>query len=226
MHAEYDSSPRTIEDLCERLEALCEGFVEAHAAEIDHDPDAFPCCVKCGEMECIAAPRWPSRNAPLTESQRAALQATLHHGHPTSAAEREALEGILVAHGEQRGGAPERRPGAQYFKNPLWPGRELQATANLCATRTIASRNPRAPYAAVRCRCAEQLCRTKRGNGLEIAVFQCAQERRRGKDCSVGISYDSDDNLHAFVVYADGTVKDPRESLIAKQACGCGGEHK
>jgi hypothetical protein len=45
-----------VEELCGDIERLTEGLVECHVSDIRANPDAFPCCVKCGELVCKYTP--------------------------------------------------------------------------------------------------------------------------------------------------------------------------
>ena len=35
------------------LEAICEGFTRANVAQMQADPDAFPCCLSCGDIQYV-----------------------------------------------------------------------------------------------------------------------------------------------------------------------------
>lgn len=182
MHLELDLAPKTLDEQCDLLEGACELAVQAHVSEIDAAPEkTIPCCVKCGELRFLPRPHMQGvRNAPLTDAQRAALEHTVAHGHPTPT-ELSQIDGVLAAH-------------------PM--GLRIQGVA--------------------------ELMRRKLGSTVDIAVFQCAQERRRGKDCFVAIDFDDvTGNLHAYVKYKDGAIKNPQDDTVpGEHACGCGGKHE
>ncbi len=78
----------------------------------------------------------------------------------------------------------------------------------------------------LRIQSARQLAQSKKGNAVELAVYQCATERFRGKDCYVAIDYDEQGNVHAYVRYPeDGDMKNPQEMVVSNTACSCGGSH-
>lgn len=181
MQIQIDLRPKSIDEQCDMLEEICEAAVQSHVSEIDDAPeDTFPCCVKCGKLQFQAVPYLPgvksTRNAPLTSGQRKALEHTLDHGHPTSAAERGELAGILRAHSM-----------------------------------------------GLRIRNVAELSRKKVGTAVDLAVFQCAQDRIHGKTCSVVFDYDEDTgDLHPYVKYADGTIKNPQDDTVpGGPSCGC-----
>ena len=233
MHVSYDTNPTSREQLCGVLEALAEGFVEAMVAEIDADPDGFACCVKCSGFSLEHDPRWPARNAPLTDAQRDALRSTLEHGHPTSHDERQALGTILTDHHVRNPPRPNRH-GRHYFATaPFWPGQELghpggEEVVEAVVTATESVRNPtplQRPLQSLRARCAAALRQRGRGSSLDLAVFQAAQERRREKECWIAILIDGQENIVPALVYPDGTIKDPREAAASSEPCGCGNSH-
>lgn len=191
MHVDYDTNPGSTKEMCEVLESLCEGFVQAHVAEIGKDPDAFPCCVKCGKFVCVADGSFFPGATGLSTPKNV-----------------------------------HKQPGRNYFRNHQgWPGSEIAAT--------VAQRNhqgwPGSEIAAtvanptkVQCQNPSGLNEKGSGTPVDLAVFQCAQERRRGKDCSVEIFADAHRRLHAVVAYSDGTIKDPRDDAVSQADCGCG----
>jgi hypothetical protein len=72
---------------------------------------------------------------------------------------------------------------------------------------------------------ATELAKTKNANAIELAVYQCATERFRDKDCYVAIDYDEGGNVHAYVRYPDGEMKNPQDMVASNEACSCGGHH-
>ena len=44
------------------LEALCEGYVRANVAQMSIDPDAFPCCLSCGDIGYVEPENCKIRN--------------------------------------------------------------------------------------------------------------------------------------------------------------------
>lgn len=180
MHIEFDAQPEDIDEQCELLEQVAEQVVRAHLRKITAAPDdTYPCCVRCAKLQFQAVPHMAGvRNAPLTDEQRAALETTVQHGHPTSQKDRDALEGILDAHGF-----------------------------------------------GLRLRGVDEIVRRRKGTAIDLATFQCAQERKRGKDCFVAVDFDEGDgNIHAYVKYPDGTMKNPQDDTVPGE-CGCGGKH-
>jgi hypothetical protein len=80
--------------------------------------------------------------------------------------------------------------------------------------------------AALRIQSAQEITRSKQGNAVELAVYQCATERFRGKDCYVAIDYDDSGNAHAYVRYPDtGEMKNPQDMVVSNKECSCGGLH-
>jgi hypothetical protein len=159
LHWQHNRRPVTTEEMCDDLERLTEGLVACHVADIEADPDAYPCCVKCGDLQCNPAPGFAAPSP---------------------------------SHGDDAEAAPDVDDG---------PG-HVRAVG-------LVMKN------------AQQLVTSKEGNALELAAFQCAQEVRRGRDCRVGIAYDTDDRLRAFVVYADGTTKEPALQAVSRNPCAC-----
>jgi hypothetical protein len=77
-----------------------------------------------------------------------------------------------------------------------------------------------------RIQCVSELARRKLGTSLDLAVFQCAQERRRDKQCLVALDWDEETgNIHAYVKYADGELKNPQDDTVPGGDCGCGNHH-
>ncbi len=189
MHVDYDTNPEDIQDACAVLECLCEGFVRAHSLEISKDPEAFPCCVKCGEFTCCKDGAF--------------------YPDPT---------GLSTPKNNPKQG------GRNYFRNHQgWPGSEIAATARnhvgWPGTEMSVTPNP----ATVKCQNPATLAETRKGSPVDLAVFQCAQERRRGHDCYVRIWPDHQGRLHAVVYYPrDDKVKDPRDDAVSMNPCACG----
>ena len=72
---------------------------------------------------------------------------------------------------------------------------------------------------------AGELAASKQANAVELAVYQCATERFRDKECYVAIDYDEGGNVHAYVRYPDGEMKDPQAMVAGNTECACGGSH-
>lgn len=51
MHVDLNLSDLGHDHACDLLEAVCEGMVLANMLEIGADHEAFPCCIKCGELK-------------------------------------------------------------------------------------------------------------------------------------------------------------------------------
>lgn len=51
MHVDLKLSDLDHDHACDLLEAVCEGVVLANMLEIRADEEAFPCCIKCGELK-------------------------------------------------------------------------------------------------------------------------------------------------------------------------------
>lgn len=173
MHMQYSAQwLPLLEDRCAVLEALAEGWVAAHMAEMAGEDgkrkEAFPCCVKCAGM-CfcpVAGMRGAAKEAPVTETQRAALKRA------------RGSDDINVT------GGPK----------------------------------------GLRIKCASEVARTKQANAVELAVYQCATERFRDKECYVAIDYDETGNVHAYVRYPNGDMKNPEEMVVSNTDCACGGQ--
>jgi hypothetical protein len=174
MHCNYNACwLPLLEDRCAVLEALSEGWVLAHQAEMADEEgkrkEDFPCCVKCGGF-CfcpIAGMRGVSEEPPISETQRNAL------------ARARGSDDINVT------GGPK----------------------------------------ALRIQSASELTRSKKANAMELAVYQCATERFRDRDCYVAVDYDEAGNVHAYVRYPDGEMKNPQEMVASNVSCSCGGSH-
>lgn len=77
----------------------------------------------------------------------------------------------------------------------------------------------------LRVQSAKELCRSKKAHALELAIFQCATERFRDKNCYVAIDYTDDGNVHAYVRYPETEeMKNPQEMAVSSDLCSCGGE--
>jgi hypothetical protein len=173
MRISYDA-PRlpTLAGRCELLEALAEAMVAAQIVEMAPDKDAYPCCVKCGELAFRAVPGMPGSHGPpsdvpLYEGQSQALARVLASGE---------MEARADAHGGPGG---------------------------------------------LRIQCARELSRSKVGHALELAIFQCAAERVRDKECKVVVRSNQFGNVHAYVAYPDGETKNPQDDTVSGTPCGC-----
>ncbi len=80
---------------------------------------------------------------------------------------------------------------------------------------------------SLRIKGAKELARSKNANALELAAYQCATERFRGKECYVAVDYDADTgNVHAYVRYPeDGEMKNPQDMVTGNLSCSCGVGH-
>ncbi len=74
---------------------------------------------------------------------------------------------------------------------------------------------------SLRIQSARELSRSKVGHALELAVFQCAAERVRDKPGVVKVKADKFGNVHAYVFYDDGVIKNPQDDTVSAD-CGCG----
>jgi hypothetical protein len=167
--------PATLEERCQLLEEVAELAVRRAVADIEADRDAFPCCVRCGEMAFWAVPGMPGRA-----------------GLPSDPMPSEQEEALAQARG---------------------------------VDDSEAYRDAHGGPAGLRLQCARQLCRTKRGHALELAIFACAAARVRDKPCQVIIDHDAWGNVHAYVQHDDGTIDNPQDDAASTEACGCGGAH-
>lgn len=167
----------TLEQRCQVLECMAEAMVLAQCLEMAHDKEAYPCCVKCGDMAFVGVPGMPGSSGPPS-------------GDPPMADAQ--ISALLEARGIDN---------AQHDRDQLGgPG-------------------------TLRVQSARQLASSKAGHALELAVFQCAADRLRDKDCKVAVDYDEAGNVHCYVQYADGAVKNPQDDTTSTEACGCGGTH-
>ncbi len=172
MKLSYDAArPATLAARCELLERFAEAIVCAQEAEMAHDKEAYPCCVKCGELGFRPVPGMPGSQGPPSEVPLTDDQ----------------FEALFEAGAKQRSTAD--RDGG--------PG-------------------------ALRIQSARELSRSKLGHALELAIFQCAAERLRDKPGSVKVKSDKFGNVHAYVAYDDGEIKNPQDDTVSGQECGCG----
>ncbi len=172
MRLSYDATrPATLAARCELLQGFAEALVCAQVAEMAHDKEAYPCCVKCGDMSFRPVPGMigssgPPAEVPISDEQLATLFEAKGTTH--TSLDREAGPGAL------------------------------------------------------RIQSARELSRSKLGHALELAIFQCAAERLRDKPGTVKVNSDQFGNVHAYVAYDDGVIKNPQDDTVSSEECGCG----
>lgn len=206
MHLRYNGHAANIDDQCAMLEAVADGLVRSCILEIDSDPAMFEgkCCVKCAELQLHPCAGMPGE---LTSDPSRGPQ-----GRNAPLTRKQAM-GMQLALASGDASAPAARAAIQGTlrahgaRNPA-PGLEIAATAR---------------KAAMSIQSAHGLVRTRNGNPLELAIFQCAQERRRSRDCWIIVDYDAD-AMHPYLEYSDGSIKDPCVSARKpdQASCGCG----
>jgi len=104
------------------------------------------------------------------------------------------------------------------------PISEAQAQALIDAGGGEAFRDARGGPGRLRIQNAREISRSKIGHALELAIFQCAAERVRNKGCHVILDHDRSGNVHAYVKYDNGDLKNPQDEAMSEN-CGCGGSH-
>ena len=173
MRVSYDA-PRlpTLTARCELLQILAGAMVDAQVAEMSHDKDAYPCCVKCGDMAFRPVPGMT--------------------GSP---------------------GLPE--------EVPLMSDDQFEALISAAGTERSAIDREGGP-GALRVQSARELSRSKLGHALELAIFQCAAERLRDKPGVVKVKANKFGNVHAYVAYDNGEIKNPQDDTVSELECGCG----
>lgn len=184
-----------------------------------------------------------ARNAPMTQKQAQGLRLALQSGDASSPSVQRAIGGALRDHNEPlrnpspglelaatAAAARDRQENSEAAEpparnlGPLFVRADSRERRNPAHSAGQFATGMRPSQLGIKVQGVRQLMRSQRGNALELAVFQCAQERRRGKDCEVIIDCDELGNCHAYLLYPNGDIKNPAESAVPGTSCGCGND--